>query len=331
MFSAMGSEELNQAIQSGIAAAMASATETIVQQVTAHVSGELNKKFETVNNSLLLHHNSIQAQQTAMTQLVDRVNLLTKQCADNDTNLKRIASATSSTASSSGGSISGTAGFARQIPSGAKKQRGFDAVPGGDSLLKFVGTFPRPVLDSVRRKHWDQLVQHFPHLLSVGATPVFHSIAQTYAVKFEREDAAREFQRMANLQGMTWTDPRDGNIHPLRVKSDLPLDVRIRKRAFHHLWNPVRSLLMLSPHWQEGKCQLGVDGFKGVLRLRTESDVWELVSSKPMTQRNGEDCYQFEPHLSELEAWGISAEQINTIISKAHASAQEAGGDTAMD
>eukprot|EP00959_Pyramimonas_sp_CCMP1952_P468842 9493897-Pyramimonas_sp.AAC.1 len=48
---------------------------------------------------------------------------------------------------------------------GNKRRRGEDDI-GGDPTTKFIGHFPRPVLERVRRSHSDSLKAQYPDLLA---------------------------------------------------------------------------------------------------------------------------------------------------------------------
>eukprot|EP00959_Pyramimonas_sp_CCMP1952_P089204 1866300-Pyramimonas_sp.AAC.1 len=60
------------------------------------------------------------------------------------------------------------------------------------------------------------------------------------------------------------------------------------------------------------ECQLGIDGFGGVMRVKNDLDVWDLIEIKQVSIRNGEEQFTFE--LEELEEWGITRETIMTLI-----------------
>ena len=99
----------------------------------------------------------------------------------------------------------------------------------------------------------------------------------------------------------------------MRVRADLPQPVRNKKRAFHKLYIPVRDLLQQSLLWTPD-CQLGIDGFRGVMRVKNDTDVWSLIDIKQVNIRNGEEQFCFEPNFSELEEWGISKDMIMALI-----------------
>eukprot|EP00959_Pyramimonas_sp_CCMP1952_P333733 6989037-Pyramimonas_sp.AAC.1 len=75
--------------------------------------------------------------------------------------------------------------------------------------------------------------EHFPELKDdKRVTAVFHGVSQVYKLKFVNKEDARSFQTKMNDVNMEWVDFRDGKKYPLRVRGDLPLHVRQKKRAF---------------------------------------------------------------------------------------------------
>ncbi|CAK0905332.1 unnamed protein product, partial [Prorocentrum cordatum] len=61
-------------------------------------------------------------------------------------------------------------------------------------------------------------------------------------------------------------------------------------------------------------CQLGIDGFRGVVRMKNDLDVWNLIEIKQVSIRNGEEQFTFEPNFEELEGRGITRGTIMTRI-----------------
>eukprot|EP00959_Pyramimonas_sp_CCMP1952_P361725 7575489-Pyramimonas_sp.AAC.1 len=66
--------------------------------------------------------------------------------------------------------------------------------------------------------------------------------------------------------------------------------------------------------------RLGVNGFKGTVQLISDEDVWILVDLVA-NARMGGTVYDFQPNISNLEYFGVSAEQFNTIVEQAAAAA----------
>ncbi|CAK0816212.1 unnamed protein product, partial [Prorocentrum cordatum] len=162
------------------------------------------------------------------------------------------------------------------------------------------------------QSHSDSLKAQYPDLLA-NVEAKFFAIAQSYSIIFQNKDDASQFQREANRAGVVWTDPRSQLPHQLRVRADLPQPVRNKKRAFHKLWLPVRDLLQQSYMWSPD-CQLGIDGFRGVMRVKNDLDVWNLIEIKQVRIRNGEEQFTFEPNFEEVEEWGITRGTIMALI-----------------
>ncbi|CAK0884785.1 unnamed protein product, partial [Prorocentrum cordatum] len=159
--------------------------------------------------------------------------------------------------------------------------------------------------------HFEQLKARSPKELGDdNAVEVqFHGISQVYKLKFKTEDSATEFQRKANMVGISCRDFRDQSVHPLRIRGDLPLHVRQKKRAFSSIYVSVKQLAMKSPP-SDASCKLGVNGRKGALQVISDSDVYELVSAK---QGSG-DQFTFEPNQASLTTWGITPDQIQEAL-----------------
>eukprot|EP00959_Pyramimonas_sp_CCMP1952_P436449 9139238-Pyramimonas_sp.AAC.1 len=83
----------------------------------------------------------------------------------------------------------------------------------------------------------------------------------------------------------------------------------MRQRAFNGIFEPFLNELRKSPKWDQS-CRLGVNGFKGVLLIRTEDDVWEIVAARDKSRNS----IEFIPNHEELAEWGIGAEKASAII-----------------
>eukprot|EP00959_Pyramimonas_sp_CCMP1952_P421652 8833266-Pyramimonas_sp.AAC.1 len=94
------------------------------------------------------------------------------------------------------------------------------------------------------------------------AVPFFHAVSQSYKITFKTLIAAKLFQQTVNQDGLSWTDPRDRKVHPLRVRADLPVDVRSKNRRVSEIYQPLKDLLTGSDKWTQDM-RLGVNGFKG--------------------------------------------------------------------
>ncbi|CAK0804679.1 unnamed protein product [Prorocentrum cordatum] len=130
-------------------------------------------------------------------------------------------------------------------------------------------------LKKAREKHYNETVlARYAHLLN-GATPFFHGISQSYKLTFPTTVAAKTFQQM-------------------------------RQKAFNGIFEPFLNELKKSPKWGPS-CRLGVNGFKGVLLVRDDEDIWEIVAARDKSKSDVE----FIPIHEELAEWGISAEKVS--------------------
>ena len=146
--------------------------------------------------------------------------------------------------------------------------------------------------------------------------PQFHRVGVNYKLTFNSEVHADDFMDQFNRAGHMWTDPRDGTKHPLRVRGDLPVDARNKRKAFSKICVQIKDFLSASPRWNP-TCRLGVNGYKGILQVSNDEDIWELVYAKPSGMQDGQETYSFEPKQSELSLWNITPDQIEGIIKAA--------------
>ncbi|CAK0897877.1 unnamed protein product [Prorocentrum cordatum] len=142
-------------------------------------------------------------------------------------------------------------------------------------LTVWIGTWPRPVLDKIRRGHYEQIEQNLP--IAADSTGDFHRVAQSYVIIFPTMDKAMEF--------------------------------RLQQRQFSKLYTPMRDLVGKSSKWSEG-CRLGVNGFKGTLFVTNGDDIWTLITTNQISI----DQFNFVPVGDELADWGISVQQVEEII-----------------
>eukprot|EP00959_Pyramimonas_sp_CCMP1952_P354491 7426083-Pyramimonas_sp.AAC.1 len=211
-------------------------------------------------------------------QIADIQNDMVKQqiqISDQNDELKRLAREV--TGMKSGGTASswGDGGSTRGGGSdagGARQQQ-------SDATIRFMGTFPRPLLREQRKHHYDTVIfPRFQHLLE-NVKGTFQGLDQSYKFKFPTAVAAKVLQQARNeAGGHEWRDPRTSTTVPTRCRQDLPIDVRIRQRSFYVMHDPFLRELQKSAKWQQG-CRLGVNGFKGVLQVIGLGDVWELVKT----------------------------------------------------
>eukprot|EP00959_Pyramimonas_sp_CCMP1952_P267111 5584670-Pyramimonas_sp.AAC.1 len=112
---------------------------------------------------------------------------------------------------------------------------------------------------------------------------------------------------------LQWIDPRNGSAHTLRVRHDLPIDVRDRQRTMSRIYQPILDLLRGHQSWTH-ECKLGVNGFKGEMMVVTPQDAIIIVKLLKRSE-SAEESYAVK---EELNLWGISAEQIQQVFNVAH-------------
>eukprot|EP00959_Pyramimonas_sp_CCMP1952_P139439 2917945-Pyramimonas_sp.AAC.1 len=149
-------------IESSITRSIDSSTAAFQVQLAAHEASiiALDSRVETAQSTLLQHQSQIEqlgAQIQAVSQWVSQAS-------------SGASSAASSSSTPSGGGRGGGDG-----------NRGRGQQVGTNPLVRFIGTFPRPVHKNAREAHYRQVSNAHPHLLQ-DAEPVFHAVAQNYKI-----------------------------------------------------------------------------------------------------------------------------------------------------
>eukprot|EP00959_Pyramimonas_sp_CCMP1952_P089677 1876008-Pyramimonas_sp.AAC.1 len=72
-----------------------------------------------------------------------------------------------------------------------------------------------------------------------NVTLQYHRISQSYSLTFTSEALAKEFIDLFNRSQNLWMDPRDGSLHAMKARTDLPLDVRTKQRALSRVWGTI--------------------------------------------------------------------------------------------
>eukprot|EP00959_Pyramimonas_sp_CCMP1952_P306973 6424814-Pyramimonas_sp.AAC.1 len=142
---------------------------------------------------------------------------------------------------------------------------------------RWIGTFPRKVLDVTRKQVWsDILVQLPPSLPAADASPHFQRSSQSFSVIWSTEEQARDFSTWFGMNCVTWKDPRCGTVTQLRCRGDLPHEVRMRQRHLGQAWMPLMKLLRAHRDWTP-RCKPGCSGFSNAITVTTDKDVWDLI------------------------------------------------------
>ncbi|CAK0846302.1 unnamed protein product [Prorocentrum cordatum] len=197
---------------------------------------------------------------------------------------------------------------------GAKRRRTDVAT---NPCVKFVGTFPRPLLQRTRQEHFESLKAQFDELTD-DVEVTYDTVNQNYNITFKSPLVANKFQQLANQAGIFWGDPRDQKQYPLRVRGDMPLEVRREKSAVAALWQLMHEKISIQPSWSSAR-RLGVNGHEGVLQV-TADDAWESVKAVPM----GIDAFHFQAEQANLTRRGISSSDATNISKLAQVTARDA-------
>jgi uncharacterized coiled-coil protein SlyX len=138
---------------------------------------------------------------------------------------------------------------------------------------------------------------------------IVRGFGRSFAFKFQSADAARDFREEARDALHTWTDPRDKDIHKLKVHADKPLFVRLRDRIFSALWQRVL------PKVQEKSPAARLGQSRGKLWVILEDCPYSLFSSRP----DPEDENKFVLEADEVNclAYNISKDEANVWMAQA--------------
>eukprot|EP00959_Pyramimonas_sp_CCMP1952_P392000 8214406-Pyramimonas_sp.AAC.1 len=123
--------------------------------------------------------------------------------------------------------------------------------------------------------HFEQLKGHVSRHMMENMTAKFARISQSYSVHFETAAQAREFHDYMTENPMCWRDARDQSSHDIRVRSDLPGDVRSRQRQLGRVWSSVKELMVKKNFWSQS-VRMGANGFRNEFYFIKDGDIWIL-------------------------------------------------------
>ena len=181
-----------------------------------------------------------------------------------------------STAASSAGSVSSLASSAKRhraaSDAGQPQQQRSGQHQDADVLRRWVNGFRRPVLAQVRKAYFQWVKEHAPTINSQEMTAKFARASQSYSIHFVMTTAAFAFQKWAKDAGMTWQDPRDKSWHVLKVRGDLPEEVRMKQRVLGKV-HPLIVGHLEGKGWHREGMGIGSNGFRDELFV-IDDDVW---------------------------------------------------------
>ncbi|CAK0793203.1 unnamed protein product, partial [Prorocentrum cordatum] len=179
-----------------------------------------------------------------------------------------------------------------------------------DKCRRWIGSFPRPLLASKRQAHFEQVKsQIMTDIMVNNVTPQFHRISQSYSLTFTSEALAKEFSEVFNNANATWQDPRDGGIHFLKSRTDLPKDVRTTQRALSRCWDPIIELFAESPKYTPQSKPI-INGYKGTIHWTDGEDVWPLVTCTDVNRA----AFTFDVDQPTCDHFVIDVAKLTTIM-----------------
>eukprot|EP00959_Pyramimonas_sp_CCMP1952_P164077 3430470-Pyramimonas_sp.AAC.1 len=120
---------------------------------------------------------------------------------------------------------------------------------------------PRAVLEVTRRATWGHLAGKCHSQPLAGTTAKFAKTSQSFSVHFTSQELAMEFKNWFIAQEVQWTDARDQKVHNLRIRADLPDDVRARQRFMPKLRTPAAQRLR-DYNLFGNSMKIGANGFR---------------------------------------------------------------------
>ncbi|CAK0887700.1 unnamed protein product [Prorocentrum cordatum] len=181
-----------------------------------------------------------------------------------------------------------------------------------DERKRWVGSSPRSLTRGQREAHWNSIKGYLPSSLRERVQPQFHGVAKSYVLVLLTPSDDRSLSGSLRSLDVIWVGPRDQGRHQVRVRQDLPLDVRPPQRAASSLWAGALELLRKSNHPPDG-FKLGANGCQGLMHLTSESEVWELFQIK------GSDVAgrTFGPVSSSWRAWSVQDSDAQALVTRA--------------
>jgi TolA-binding protein len=134
---------------------------------------------------------------------------------------------------------------------------------------------------------------------------IVRGFGRSFAYRFHSADAARDFREEVRDALPSWTDPRDKDIHQLKIHSDKPLFVRLRDRVFSELWKKVLPKILA----KDPSAKLGQS--RGRLWVIVADCPYCLFSSRPDPDDAGRflldadiaNCQDYNISQDEATAW----------------------------
>ncbi|CAK0891473.1 unnamed protein product [Prorocentrum cordatum] len=118
----------------------------------------------------------------------------------------------------------------------------------------------------------------------------FHKVSMSYSTHCENDQHAKN----------------------LRAWAGMPLQARLRQRTLSRLWPHVLSKLQIIGKWTPDSNKLGVNGARGEFCIIDTSvdDHWVLFQ----TIEESDKQYSIQPHIDNLQEWGINIDDANKLI-----------------
>ena len=141
--------------------------------------------------------------------------------------------------------------------------------------------------------------------------PVLKSsrVAKSYSITFTTENIASRFGLILADQNINWTDPRNQQAYNIKVRSDLPIDVRQKQRAASVIWSGTLDLLKKAGKPLHG-FRLGCNGFQGLVHFSSEEDVFELYHIRGSEEKG----FTYEPNFEGFREWGVSDRDVTDLL-----------------
>ncbi|CAK0849416.1 unnamed protein product [Prorocentrum cordatum] len=190
-----------------------------------------------------------------------------------------------------------------------------------EGVRQLATLFPRDwgtiytVVSHNMEERWDQLRAKMERAVQNGKPPdawdpkrpwqAIASHAKSYSVEFSTEENADAFADLCSGLDSSWADPRNQRPSIIRVRGDLPVDVRERQRAASMIWQQTLDLIKAGGR-STHTYKLGVNGYQGLIHLSSPDDVYELFWIKG----SAETGYQCDPVLESFREWNVNDQAV---------------------
>lgn len=175
--------------------------------------------------------------------------------------------------------------------------------------------FPRDMSSIVLEKHGEELLKCMVSS-TIGAAATIHAtrLKKFYSIEFADKLHAQAFIDKAKADGVSWTDPRSGDIVPLKAQRDQSVSQQITNHTLYHLYGFVQKYLKDTGKYDAEKMKLGSTGIPRELFLETDmNDIYTFYTISITDSK----VARILPDYENLDTFGITKEMADLILEEA--------------